>query len=260
MLADENVDINGYGPARQLTLYENDAPVLQVLTSDTTATGVGLLYWLRARWRIENMFSCAAARGGIDALADYGMDIGPDTRKVTNPARTAARKKVADTQDELATAERALPQLLNGQGTPKQKNAALPGVHKRIDTALAAADDAKTALRPIRAKVAATDLDPDAQLARPHLGRRGLQMVLRLLAFNAEAWLAEHFNAYLADPGEYRAILRNLLHLGGHIDYTTNTITITLDRPDTPESPAPSNSSPKNSTPHQQPCPATTDR
>ena len=228
------VQIKGYGPARQLTLYENDAPVLQVLTSDTTATGVGLLYWLRARWRIENMFKYAAAHHGIDALAGYGMDIGPDTRNVTNPARTAARKTLVAAHDELATAERALPQLLNGQGTPKQKNAALPGVHRRIDTAIAAAEDAKTALRPIRAKVLATDLDPDAQLARPHLGRRGLQMVLRLLAFNAEAWLAEHFNAYLADPNEYRAILRNLLHLGGHVDYTTNTITITLDRPERP--------------------------
>jgi len=233
-LADEMVQIKDYGPARQLTLYENDAPVLQVLTSDTTATAVGLLYWLRARWRIENMFKYAAAHNGIDALADYGMDAGPDTRKVTNPARTAARKNVTDAQDELATAERALPQLLNGPGTPKQKNAALPGVHARIDTAIAAAEGAKTALRPIRAKVLATDLDPDAQLARPHLGRRGLQMVLRLLAFNAEAWLAEHFNAYLADPNEYRAILRNLLHLGGHIDYTANAITITLDRPDSP--------------------------
>jgi len=234
MLADEAVQIKGYGTARQLTLFEHDAPVLQVLTSDTTTTGVGLLYWLRARWRIENMFKYAAAHNGIDALADYGMDIGPDTRKVTNPARTAARKTLATAQDELATAERALPQLLNNPGTPKQKNAALPGVHARIDAAIAAADDAKTALRPIRAKVLATDLDSDAQLARPHLGRRGLQMVLRLLAFNAEAWLAEHFNAYLIDPNEYRAILRNLLHLGGHIDYTTTAITITLDRPDSP--------------------------
>src|SRR5664279_6292620 len=136
MLADEMVQIKDYGPARQLTLYENDVPVLQVLTSDTTATAVGMLYWLRARWRIENMFKYAAAHNGIDALADYGMDIGPDTRKVTNPTRTAARKKVADTQDELVTAERALPQLLNGQGTPKQKNAALPGVHRRIDSAI----------------------------------------------------------------------------------------------------------------------------
>jgi transposase len=234
MLADEMVQIKDYGPARQLTLFEHDAPVLQVMTSDTTATAVGLLYWLRARWRIENMFKYAAAHNGIDALADYAMVIGPDTRKVTNPARTAARKTLADAQDELATAERALPQLLNSQGTPKEKNAALPGVHARIDTAIAATSDAKTALRPIPAKVLATDLDPDAKLARPHLARRGLQMVLRLLAFNAEAWLAEHFNVYLADPDEYRAILRNLLHLGGQVDYTTKAITITLDRPDSP--------------------------
>src|ERR1035437_5353234 len=59
LLADETVQIKDYGPARQLTLYEHDQPVLQVLTSDTTATAVGLLYWLRARWRIENTFSCA---------------------------------------------------------------------------------------------------------------------------------------------------------------------------------------------------------
>ena len=60
-------------------------------------------------------------------------------------------------------------------------------------------------------------------------------MVRRLLGFDAEAWrLAEHFNSYLADPNEYRAILRSLLHLGGEVDYTTNTITITFDRPERP--------------------------
>ena len=64
MLADENVDIKGYGTARQLTLYEHDAPVLQVLTSDTTATAVGLLYWLRARWRQESGSPGALLRRG----------------------------------------------------------------------------------------------------------------------------------------------------------------------------------------------------
>jgi len=82
--------------------------------------------------------------------------------------------------------------------------------------------------------VLATELDPDAKRARPHLARRGLQMVLRLLAFNAEAWLAEHLNAYLADPNEYRAITRHLLHHGGQIDYGISAITVTLDRPDSP--------------------------
>ena len=59
-------------------------------------------------------------------------------------------------------------------------------------------------------------------------------MVLRLLAYNAEAWLAERFNAYLADPDEYRATLRHLLHQPGRVTYTTTAITVTLDRPDTP--------------------------
>ncbi len=234
VLADEMVQLNGYGQARQLTLFEAGAPVLQILTSQVTGTGADLVCWLRARWRIENMFKYAAAHNGIDALACYGMDISANTAKVTNPARTAARKQVQAAENELATAERALPQLLNGPATPKQKNAALPGAHQRIRHAQTALADAKTALRPIPAKVAATDLDPDAKRARPQLARRGLQMVLRLLAFNAEAWVAEHLNAYLTDPNEYRAITRNLLHLGGHVNYSTTRITITLDRPDTP--------------------------
>jgi hypothetical protein len=113
-------------------------------------------------------------------------------------------------------------------------NAALPKLHQQIQKAAAALADAKTTLRAVPAKIPATDLDPNAKRARPRLERRGLQMVLRLLAFNAEAWLAEHLNASLADPDEYRAITRNLLHQGGHIDYTSKQITVTLDRPDSP--------------------------
>ncbi len=210
------VEINGYGTARQLTLFEHGAPVLQVLTSEESGTGAELLCWLRSRWRIENMFKYAAAHNGIDTLADYGMDIETDTRKVTNPARVTARKNVKTAETDLAAAERSLAQLLATDDTPKQMNAALPGVHRRIEKATKAVAAAKTALRPIPAKVLATELNPDAKLARPHLKRRSLQMVLRLLAFNAEAWLADHLNAYLGDPDEYHQI------------------SITLEAPDSP--------------------------
>ena len=234
VLADETVQIKGYGQARQLTLFEHDQPVLQVLTSVTRAAGADLLCWLRSRWRIENMFKYASEHNGIDALADYRMDIAPDPRMLPNPARAAARARVKTADAELIAAERALPQLLNGEGTPAQKNAELPGAHQRIRDAQTALADAKTALKPIPAKVAASELDPDAKRARPRLARRGLQMVLRLLAFNAEAWLAEHLNAYLADNDEYRAITRHLLHHSGQIEYATSAITVTLDRPDSP--------------------------
>jgi hypothetical protein len=119
-LADETVQITGYGDARQLTLFEHGKPVLQILTSDTTATGAALLCWLRAQWRIENTFKYAAEHNGIDTLADYTMDLGPDTRNVPNPARLAARKTVAAAEAELIQAERALPQLLAGPATPSR--------------------------------------------------------------------------------------------------------------------------------------------
>jgi len=234
VLADETVEINGYGTARQLTLYEHGQPVLQVLTSDMVATGAYLLTWLRSRWRIENVFKYASAHNGIGSLADYRMDIGPDDRLVANPARAAARKTVADAEASLAAAERALPQLLAGPATPKEKNAELPRAHRRTEAATAEPAAAKAALRPIPAKTSATAIDPDTKRARQRLERRGLQMVLRLLAFNAEAWTAEHFNAYLTDPDEYRATLRHLLHHPGTIDYTPTAITVTLDRPNSP--------------------------
>ena len=234
MLADEIVELTGYGSARQLTLFEDGTAILQVLTSDLTATGASLLCWLRARWRIENMFKYAAEHNGIDRIADYDMDLGPDIRKVPNPARVAARKTVKAAEANLISAERALPQMLASDATPKQMNAALPKLHREIEIASRALQQAKTDLRPIPAKVLATELDPDAQRARPRLERRCLQMVLRLLAFNAEAWLAEHLNTYLTDPNEYRATLRHLLRQGGQINYTSTAITVTLDRPDSP--------------------------
>ncbi|MGI8949694.1 MAG: putative transposase, partial [Ornithinimicrobium sp.] len=234
-LAEETVEVPGYGPARQLTLVEHDTAVLQVLTSDTTACGAALLAWLRARWRIENLFKYAAEHHGINALADYQMDISTNTAKVPNPARVAARKKVTEAEARLVDAERALPQMLNSPGTLREKNATLPRLHRAIEAATADLAAAKTALKPIPAKIAANELDPNAKRARPRLERRGLQMVLRLLASNAEAWLAEHLNAYLSDPDEYRAVLRNLLHLGGQITYQPRDITVTLDRPDSPK-------------------------
>jgi len=43
----------------------------------------------------------------------------------------------------------------------------------------------------------------------------------------------DHYTVNCEEP-EYRAILRNLLHQGGHVDYTPRQITVTLDRPDSP--------------------------
>jgi hypothetical protein len=235
LVADEVIEVAGYGRARQLTLYERAQAILQVLTSDMDASGAALLLWLRGRWSIENFFKYASAHNGIDSIASYLMDVGPDETKVANPRRKAARADVAAAESALAAAERALAQLLCDPGTGvEETNVAVSGLQHAVEEATAALLGARSVLKGIPAKVTARELDPGAERAKMRLERRGLQMVCRLLAFNAEAWLAEHFNAYLGDPDEYRAIVRNLLHLGGTFTYEHNSITVTLDRPDSP--------------------------
>ena len=235
--ADEPVTIDGYGTARQITLFEHGAPVLQVLTSDTHTCPVALLATLRARWRIENAFKYASEHHGIDALADYIADLETNTRPIDNPARKAANLTVRTRTAEVAEVERAPAQLMCDRTiSVAALNQKLAGAHARIEKAkkaLAAAAAARTA---IPAKLPANIIDPGAQRALLRTTRRALQMVLRLLAYNGEHWLANHLNAYLRDNDEYRAITRAtiLRATAGTITYTPEAITVALQPPDSP--------------------------
>ncbi|MDN5934543.1 MAG: transposase, partial [Pseudonocardia sp.] len=234
-LADEMTTITDYGPARQLTLFEHDRPVLQVLTSDLTAPAAALLAWLRCRWRIENVFKYLTAHHGMDWLCHYGADITADTALIDNPARKSARTAVKRAETTMAAAQAAFAELLHSDLSAAATNAAIPAAEKEIGTARVALTRARAKLKTIPAKIPANAHNPNAKRAILHTQRRSLQMVLRLLAFNAEHWLADRFNAYLADNDEYRATLRHLLHLGGRITYTPGGITVALDTPTTPK-------------------------
>jgi hypothetical protein len=126
-LADEMTTIKDYGPARQLTLFEHDQPVLQVLTSDLAAPPAALLAWLRCRWRIENAFKYLTAHHGIDWLCHYGADTEPDTALIDNPARKQARTALTRAETTLADAQRALTRLLRSDRPVAEINAAIPG-------------------------------------------------------------------------------------------------------------------------------------
>ncbi len=234
-LADETAEIKEYGQARQITLFEAGAPVLQVLTSDTDAPAAALLAWLRCRWRIENLFKYLEAHYGIHWLCDYRAGTQDDDHLIANPERKAARARLREAEAALATAERELASLLTSpELSAAAKNKAIPPAEKKITTARDAVTAATAALKPIPAKAPANQVTPGAQKAILATRRRSLQMVLRLLAAAAEHWLGNRLNDYLRDPDEYRAITRHLLHLGGTITSTPRVITVTLDPPAAP--------------------------
>lgn len=235
-IADETINLDGYGPARQISVHEAGKVVFQVLTSDTTATPARLVHLLRCRWRIENAFKYLTEHHGIDALCDYTMTLASDTTPTANPNRAAATTTLRAAQAALADSERALGQAMTAASTTTTNDYLTTIRGLRDDVAIARDDlaDAKAGLKGVRAKLPANQINPDAQRATPRAERRSLQMVLRLLAYNAEHDLAQRLNTYLADPDEYRAITRNLLHQNGRIDYHDTTITVTIDRPNQP--------------------------
>src|SRR6266511_3975726 len=100
ILADEQISFPGYDPAcRQLTLYEREdctcpnlaacphlEAVLQVLTSEATASAPDLLLALKGRWVIENAFKYLDFYG-IDWLVDYHAEIAARRPPARRPNR-----------------------------------------------------------------------------------------------------------------------------------------------------------------------------
>ena len=235
--AEETVQLKDYGDARQLTLFEHGNVALQILTSDSGACPAAILAWLKSRWREENFLKYASENYGIDKICDYLATISENTKIVDNPARKKANAAVHEAEKTLAAAERELAGLLADPGTtPAAKNARIPALQRKITRARTAAAAAAAARNGIPAKLPASTIDPDAKTALLRAGRRGLQMVLRLLAHNAEHWLSDHLNAYLRDDDEYRAITRETIirGLAGTITSTPAAITVTLQRPGAP--------------------------
>ena len=190
-LADETVTIKDYGQARQITLFEDGAPVLQVLTSDAAAPAAALLAWLRCRWRIENLFKYLEDNYGIHWLCDYHAGTEDDTRLTGNPERKAGRARLRKAEAALAAAERELAGVISSPDlSAAEKNKALPPAEKKITKARDAVTAPTAALRGIPARLPANQVAPGAQKAILAARRRSLQMVLRLLAASAEHWLA----------------------------------------------------------------------
>jgi hypothetical protein len=235
--AEEKVQLKDYGEARQLTLFEHGRVVLQILTSDFDACPADILAWLKSRWREENFLKYASVNYGIDKICDYAAAIEVNTKITANPARKTANTRVRRAENELAAAERALAALLSDPDTTAAaKNTAIPAAERAISAARRNLREAAAARDGIPAKLPADQIDPDARTAVLRTGRRGLQMVLRLLAHNAEHWLATHLNAYLRDDHEYRAATRATIirGLAGTITFTPAAITVTLQAPAEP--------------------------
>ena len=139
----------------------------------------------------------ASENYGIDKICDDLASIETNTKIVDNPARKAATAAVREAEKALAGAERSWPGCSTDLTiTPAVKNASIPALQDKINRACQAVTAAAAARKDIPAKLPAS-ASTLRQGRAMRAGRRGLQMVLRLLAHNAEHWLSNQLNAYL---------------------------------------------------------------
>jgi hypothetical protein len=146
--------------------------VLQILTSDTTTCPAALILFMRARWRIENLFKYLDFYG-IDYLADYHFTIQANTRKVDNPQRKQLKTELKDltTQRDrhrerigaLHTDRTVTIDALNRQSTTAQRR--IRARDKQIT-------ELKAQFKTVPAKLPANVLNPDAKRAIHRTHRR----------------------------------------------------------------------------------------
>ena len=188
------------------------------------------------RWREENFLKYASENYGIDKICDYAASIEVNTKVTDNPARRPRTRPSARRTRNWPPSSVPGRAARRPRHHRRRQERAIPPPNRKITAARRKAQAAIAARREIPAKLPANQVDPEARNAVLRAGRRGLQMVLRLLAHNAEHWLATHLNAYLRDDDEYRAITRETIirGLAGVIGYTPDAITVTLEPPGQP--------------------------
>jgi sigma-70-like protein len=199
---DEQITLKDYGrPVRQLSLFEHGKMVAQAISGRLDACPAELAGWLRGRWAEENMFKYDMVNYGLDVLAGYAADEVINTRLKANPLYITAKKAETSAKTALAGAEIALAKLLADHTIPvtTKNDELIPRARKKTETCQQKLDQAETERKKHRAKLPANEIDPAATRAVLHINRRCLQLVLRLLAANAEHYLARHLNAYLKD-------------------------------------------------------------
>ena len=228
--ADEIIDLDDYGAARQITVFEGGEPVAQILTSITAGVTARTVHLLRCRWRIENTFKYLTDNHGIDWLCDYTKTEKTVTIEITNPERVAANTAVADAKAGLTHTKTRYADITTAPVTNVRTH--LANLRTGRDNIIYAQDDLATAKAHL--KTIPANLHPAVTRAEPRLERRALQTALRICAHNTEHWLARQLDTHLQNPDEVRAITRNLMHQPGSINYQTDRITVTINPPDQP--------------------------
>ena len=262
-IAEDAVSVGDSGPWRRIVIRTpgHQRPILTSLNpKGMAAARVGAL--MLTRWRQENFFKYARAHLGLDVLTTYAADTAED-REVANPAikvATAELKRLRTSAQKLRAAlgravvldmdaptgsadqhpETAQPTPAAGD-RPTSKARRTPRVTPSTRAALISQlqaldvqiEQTRSQMRNLPKQVALSSLGPLPQ--EPRLERKLITDVVKIAAYNAQAWLAERLARHYANSNDLYDLLRSFAHLSGTlIRQTDGGLRVCLQPPDLP--------------------------
>jgi hypothetical protein len=227
-IAEDAVTVGGSGPWRRIVIRTpgHQRPILTSLDPTVMAAArVGAL--MLRRWRQENFFKYARAHLGLDILTTYAAETADD-REVPNPAvkaanaqlkrlRTVAQKLraalgralVLDT-DQLPTANRPGGKARRTPRVAPTTRAALISQLQILEVQI---EQTRSQLRSLPPHVRLSSLGPLPQA--PRLERKLIADVVKIAAYNAQSWLADHLARHYANTNDVYDLLRSFAYLSG---------------------------------------------
>jgi hypothetical protein len=228
-IAEDAVNVVDSGPWRRLVIRTpgHQRPILTSLDTKVVAAGrVGAL--MVTRWRKENFFKFARAHLGLDVLTTYAAETAVD-HEVPNPAvkaaagelkhlRTTAQKLraalgrtlVLDTDQPPAAEHRRSGKIKRTPHVPPTTRPALIGQLHTLEVQI---EETRSQLRNLPTRVPLSSLGPLPQA--PRLERKLIMDVVKITAYNAQSWLADHPACHYANANDLHDLLRSFAHLSG---------------------------------------------
>jgi hypothetical protein len=158
------------------------------------------------RWRIENFFRYGRAHYSLDGLDSYAKVDDDPTRMVPNPAKRAAKAKLAEAKATLAAVHQAEGRVALAGGRTKTEAAELAAAFAQAEAEIARLEaDAKA----VSAKIPLAERHPDARRLDPE--RKRIFDAVRLATYNAECGLVREIAPHYARAeDEARTLLREI--------------------------------------------------
>ena len=226
-IAEDAVTVGESGPWRRIVIWTpgHQRPILTSLDPSVIASArVGAL--MLTRWRQENFFKYARAHLGLDVLTTYAADTADD-REVPNPAiktATAQLKRLRTAAQKLRAAigwalvlDTDPPPSTDGPTTGIRRTRVTPTTRAALISQLqlleVQIEQTKAQLRSLPPHVLLSSLGPLPQV--PRLERKLIVDVVKIAAYNAQAWLADLLIRHYANANDVHDLLRSFAYLSG---------------------------------------------